>query len=58
MDLAQTLNIGSDSSNVSVQIYASVETVIKRADGFKGAFFSVAKGSTLTFGNKSQSSFL
>lgn len=56
MDLAQTLNIGSDSSNVSVQIYASVETVIKRADGFKGAFFSVAKGSTLTFGNKSQSS--
>ena len=54
MELSETLNIGNDSVNVQVQIFANVESTVKRADGFTGAFFNVAKGSTLTFGNKSQ----
>lgn len=56
MELNETLNIGSDTTNVAVQIFANTESTLKRGTAFKGAFFGVAKGSTLTFGNKSQSS--
>lgn len=51
IELADILNVGNESTKVRVQIFANDNCTVKRADGFKGAFFNVAEGSTLTFGH-------
>ncbi len=51
IELADTLNVGNESTKVRVQIFANDNCTVKRADGFKGAFFNVSDGSTLTFGH-------
>ncbi len=51
IELADILNVGNESTKVRVQIFANDNCTVKRADGFKGAFFNVAEGSILTFGH-------